>query len=127
MADSGKRNQERAMTTTSTITARQAGPGVGVLDIRGDITAGSEALLMSAYGDATARGARVVVLNFAGLEYMNSGGIGLLVTLLIRANRARQRLLACGLSEHYRQIFELTRLNDAIGIFPDEVAALRAA
>jgi anti-sigma B factor antagonist len=82
---------------------------------------------MSAYGEATAQGARTVVLNFAGLEYMNSGGIGLLVTLLIRANRARQRLLACGLSAHYREIFELTRLNDAIGIFPDEATALRAA
>jgi anti-sigma B factor antagonist len=50
----------------------------------------------------------------------------LLVTLLIRANRQKQHLLAFGLSEHYRQIFELTRLNEAIGIFPDEKAALAA-
>jgi anti-sigma B factor antagonist len=113
------------MTTTTSITARRAGQGTSVLDIRGDITAGSEAALMSAYGEAT--GAKTVLLNFAGLEYMNSGGIGLLVTLLIRAKRANQRLLACGLSEHYRQIFELTRLNDAIGIFPDEATALRTA
>ena len=54
-------------------------------------------------------------------------GALLVLALLIRANRAKQRLLACGLSEHYRQIFELTRLNDAIGIYPDEAAALRAA
>lgn len=108
----------------TSITARRAGQGTSVLDISGDITSGSEAALMSAYGEAT--GARTVLLNFAGLEYMNSGGIGLLVTLLIRAKRANQRLLACGLSEHYRQIFELTRLDDAIGIFPDEAAALRA-
>ena len=115
------------MTTTTSITARRATAGVSVLDIRGDITAGSEATLMGAYGEAAGQGARTIVLNFAGLGYMNSGGIGLLVTLLIRAKRAGQRLLACGLSEHYRQIFELTRLNDAIGIFPDEGAALRAA
>jgi anti-anti-sigma factor len=115
------------MTTTTAITPRHAGPSTSLLDIRGDITAGSEAALMSAFGEATAHGAKTVVLNFAGLEYMNSGGIGLLVTLLIRANRAKQRLLACGLSEHYRQIFELTRLNDAIGIYPDEAAALRVA
>jgi anti-sigma B factor antagonist len=115
------------MMTTSAITTRQARADTSVLDIRGDITTGSEAALMSAYGEAVAQGARTVVLNFAGLEYMNSGGIGLLVTLLIRAKRANQRLLACGLSEHYLQIFELTRLNDAIGIFPDEAAALRAA
>jgi anti-sigma B factor antagonist len=115
------------MTTTTSITARRATASASVLDIRGDITAGSEAALMSAYSDAAATGAKTVVLNFAGLEYMNSGGIGLLVTLLIRAKRAGLRLLACGLSDHYQQIFELTRLNDAIGIYPDEAAALRAA
>jgi anti-sigma B factor antagonist len=55
---------------------------------------------------------------------MNSSGIGLLVTLLIRVNRQKQRLLSYGLSEHYRHIFELTRLSDAIHIFNTEVEAL---
>ena len=64
-------------------------------------------------------------LNFTGLEYMNSGGIGLLVTLLVRANRAKQKLLAYGLTEHYRQIFELTRLDEAIGIYDTEAEAAR--
>jgi anti-sigma B factor antagonist len=80
---------------------------------------------MSAYdavGDA-----KSIVLNFTDLAYMNSGGIGLLVTLLVRAQRHAQRLLAYGLSDHYRQIFELTRLDEAVGIHDDEQAALRAA
>ena len=68
-----------------------------------------------------------MVLNFSGLEYMNSGGIGLLVTLLVRANRAKQKLLAYGLSEHYRQIFDLTRLDEAIGIYDTEDEAVGAA
>jgi anti-sigma B factor antagonist len=58
---------------------------------------------------------------------MNSGGIGLLVTLLVRANRLGQRLLAFGLSDHYTQIFELTRLDEAVGIHVDEPDALAAA
>ncbi len=111
---------------TLSVTARPAGANAYVLDISGDVTARAEAALMDAYGAAVAAGARTIVLNFAGLEYMNSSGIGLLVTLLIRANRAKQRLLACGLSEHYRQILDLTRLSDAIGIYADEAAALRA-
>jgi anti-sigma B factor antagonist len=49
------------------------------------------------------------------------------VTLLVRANRAKQRLLAFGLTDHYRQIFELTRLDEAIGIYDDEAAAVAAA
>jgi anti-sigma B factor antagonist len=57
---------------------------------------------------------------------MNSGGIGLLVTLLVRAQRAKQRLLAFGLSDHYRQIFELTRLDDAIAIHDSEPNVLAA-
>ena len=55
---------------------------------------------------------------------MNSSGIGLLVTLLVRAQRQKQKLAAYGLSEHYRQIFDLTRLNEAIAIYDSEADAL---
>ncbi len=82
---------------------------------------------MEAYNEATKEGAQAIVLNFADLEYMNSTGIGLLVTLLIRTQRQQQRLMASGLSEHYRQIFDLTRLNEAIGIYETEADALAAA
>jgi anti-sigma B factor antagonist len=106
---------------------RQAGGSVAVVDISGDVTAACEPVLMSAFDEASSQGAARVVLNFAGLEYMNSGGIGMLVTLLVRANRQRQELAACGLSEHYREIFELTRLDEAITIFADEASALAGA
>jgi anti-anti-sigma factor len=98
--------------------------GVAVVDIVGEVTAASEPVLMTAYEEASVPGTRALVLNFSGLEYMNSGGIGMLVTLLVRANRQRQRLGAYGLSDHYRQIFELTRLDEAITIHPDEPSAL---
>ena len=98
-----------------------------ILRIEGDITSASEPDLMAAYGLAVANGAKAVVLDFTRLEYMNSGGIGLLVTVLVRAQRAGGRLVATGLSEHYRQIFELTRLDEAIEIKDDEAAAVAAA
>ena len=103
---------------------RRADSLTAVIDIRGDVTAASEAILMSAYEDAARQGARRLVLNFSGLEYMNSGGIGMLVTLLVRANRQNQQLAAFGLSHHYREIFELTRLDEAITIYDDEQSAL---
>jgi anti-sigma B factor antagonist len=106
---------------------RQAGNGVAVVDIKGEVTAACEPVLMAAYEEAEAGGARRLVLNFGGLEYMNSGGIGMLVTLLVRANRQRQELAAFGLSDHYREIFELTRLDEAITIYDDEASALAAA
>ena len=113
-------------TDTGTTGARRVGDA-GIIDIHGDITAASEDVLMEAYNEASSDGARTIALNFSGLEYMNSGGIGLLVTLLVRANRQRQRLLAFGLTDHYREIFELTRLDEAISIYPDEQEALAAA
>src|SRR5881275_621212 len=110
-----------------TMDVRRVGEKTAVVDIRGEVTAACEPVLMSAYeaagGGATSR----LVLNFGGLEYMNSGGIGMLVTLLVRANRQQQRLLAYGLNEHYRQIFQLTRLDEAIGLHDGEAQALAAA
>jgi anti-sigma B factor antagonist len=103
---------------------RQAGPALSIVDIQGEITSFAEAVLMEAYQQASRGGATTILLNFQGLEYMNSGGIGLLVTMLVRANRQAQKLAAYGLSEHYQQIFELTRLNEAIQIFAGEAEAL---
>jgi anti-sigma B factor antagonist len=111
------------MTDTTVDVARR--DGAAILRIHGEITGASEPALMTAYADAG--DARSIVLDFGDLEYMNSGGIGLLVTLLVRTQRAGQRLLASGLSEHYRQILALTRLDEAIAIHDDEGAALAAA
>ena len=112
---------------TTTIEVRQLSPSVSAIAINGDITSATEAPLMDAYASATASGARTIVLDFSGLDYMNSGGIGLLVTLLVRVQRQGQRLLAFGLSEHYRQILTLTRLDEAIGIYETQAAAVERA
>ncbi|MGH2619328.1 MAG: STAS domain-containing protein [Anaerolineales bacterium] len=105
---------------------RNATQAASIVDIHGDITSFAEVVLMEAYSQASGSGANAIILNFEGLEYMNSGGIGLLVTMLIRANRQNQKLLAYGLTDHYQQIFEVTRLNEAILIFPSEAQALAA-
>jgi anti-sigma B factor antagonist len=108
-------------------TTRKLNASVAIIDIQGEINSFAENALMDAYTQATSAGAKALILNFAKLSYMNSSGIGLLVTLLIRANRQKQRLMAVGLSEHYRQIFELTRLNEAIQLYSSEADALAAA
>jgi anti-sigma B factor antagonist len=111
----------------TTFEVREPSGPVRVIDIQGDITAASEDVLMEAYARASDDGVHAIVLGFTGLDYMNSGGIGLLVTLLVRAQRQHQRVLAFGLSEHYRQIFELTRLDEAMSIHDSEDEALAAA
>jgi len=103
-------------TNTLMMTVEKLNGTASVIQIEGDITAAAENKLMDAYAQASQNGTKGIILDFNRLEYMNSSGIGLLVTLLIRAKRQNQKLMAVGLSEHYQQIFELTRLNEAIGI-----------
>jgi anti-sigma B factor antagonist len=106
--------------------ARRVNPTASIIDIQGEISALAEKALMDAYMEASTPTTSAIILNLSKLEYMNSSGIGLLVTLLIRINRQQQRLLAFGLSQHYRTIFEITRLSEAIGIYDTETLALAA-
>jgi len=100
--------------------------GTAVIDIEGDLTGTSENTLMDAYAQASNDDTKKILLNFSKLDYLNSSGIGLLVTMLIRTQRNKQTLMACGLSNHYVEIFKLTRLDEAIHIFADEDEALAA-
>ena len=109
-----------------TVSVRNVNPTTSVFDIDGEVTGFAEEVLMDAYTRASMHGAKNIALNFTDLDYMNSSGIGLLVTLLVRIQRQKQKLLSFGLSEHYKQIFELTRLNEAIGIYETEQEAVRA-
>ena len=110
-----------------TMDVRKVNENASVIDVKGELTAFAEEVLMDAYSQASGGRVRAIILNFEGLEYMNSSGIGLLVTLLIRVNREKQKLLTYGLSEHYRSIFQITRLDDAIGIHETEDEAVGAA
>lgn len=111
---------------TPPLTVRPVDDDLAVIDVVGDITPAAEALLVDAY-ERAADGRAVVVLDFVGLSYMNSGGIGLLVMLLVRARREGRRLLASGLSDHYRQILSLTRLDEAIEVHATADDAVQAA
>src|ERR671926_1539876 len=106
---------------------RKAGQKASIIDVQGELTAFAEDVLMDAYNQASDGHVRAIILNFEQVEYMNSSGIGLLVTLLIRINREKQQLLTYGLSDHYRSIFQITRLDDAIAIHASEEEAVRAA
>ncbi|MEO0596643.1 MAG: STAS domain-containing protein [Chloroflexota bacterium] len=108
------------------MTVRKPNSTVSIIDIEGQVTGFAEKVMNEVYEEASANGASFILLNFAKLEYMNSSGIGLIVTMLIRAQRNNNKLAAYGLSPHYRQIFELTRLEDAIAIFETEADALEA-
>ena len=99
-------------------------PGVAIIDLSGEINSFGEAVLNAAYTEAERQGGDSVLLNFTNVDYINSTGIALIVGLLARARKAHRKLLVCGLSEHYIEIFQITRLVDFMNVFPDETSAL---
>ena len=101
--------------------------GVAVIAMSGDINDGADAALQSAYDQASRQGAGPILLNFSRVSYINSTGIALIVGLLARARKEHRPLLACGLSEHYQEIFAITRLSDFMQTYGDEAAAVSSA
>ncbi len=90
--------------------------GEAIIDLAGDLDGTAGPALGEAWIAASSGGVDRVVLDFSGTGYMNSTGIALIVELIGRARASGCRLSARGLSPHYRQIFEITRLADFIGI-----------
>jgi anti-sigma B factor antagonist len=99
-------------------------PGASVIILHGEINAFAEDALNAAYADAESHNPDVILLNFSDVDYINSTGIALIVSLLARARKSHRQLLACGLSEHYVEIFNITRLADFMTVYPDETSAL---
>jgi anti-anti-sigma factor len=104
------------MATSELQAAVRQHDGVPVIDLTGDVNASAEEALNSAYAEATAGGPQAVVLNFAAADYINSTGIALIVGLLAQARTSGTEVKAVGLSDHYREIFEITRLADFMTI-----------
>lgn len=98
--------------------------GIAILDLPAQIDSTAEATLGDAYGEAVAHGPGAILLNFAGVEFLTSTGIALIVGILARARKDGRAVSSCGLSDHYREIFEITRLAEFMRIFPDEASAV---
>ena len=99
-------------------------PGVAIIDLYGEINSFAEEGLNSAYSEADQSQPSIISLNFVNVDYINSTGIALIVSLLARARKSRRRMVVYGLSDHYVEIFQITRLSDFMSIFPDEETAL---
>jgi anti-anti-sigma factor len=99
-------------------------PPVAILDLQGEINGFAEESLMQGINQALGHHPSAILLNFIGVDYINSTGIALIVGLMAQARNAGALLLACGLSEHYVEIFQITRLSDFMQLFPDETSAL---
>lgn len=97
---------------------------VAVIDLIGEINNVAGDRLEAAYSEVQRNDKPVVLLNFKGVDYINSSGIALIVTLLARARTDDRAVLSCNLSDHYKEIFAITRVTDFMTVYPDESSAL---
>jgi anti-anti-sigma factor len=97
---------------------------LATIDLHGEINAFAESELAEAYVSAEEANPATIVLNFTDVSYINSTGIALIVGLLAQARKSRRRLVVFGLSDHYMEIFRITRLADFMSIYPDESSIL---
>src|SRR5829696_433595 len=101
--------------------------GEAVINLSGEINGFAQEALDAAYAEADRTDPEAILLNFEGVDYINSTGIALIVGLLARARASKRPLLASNLSEHYMEIFDITRLSDFMSLFPDEESAKAVA
>jgi anti-anti-sigma factor len=98
-------------------------PGEARLSLRGDVDIAADEVLAAAYAQAADAGATRVILDFEAVDYINSTGIALIVRLLAEARRDHREVVALGLSDHYREIFRITRLSDYLTIADPQEAS----
>jgi anti-anti-sigma factor len=84
--------------------------------LSGRIDRDGDDAMSGAYGAARMTGMGPIVLDFTATDYINSTGIALIVRLLAEARRDGRAVRAIGLTDHYREIFRITRLSDFMTI-----------
>ncbi len=82
-----------------------------VLVMGGDVNRGAQVGLEAAYTEA-ADGPGRLVLDFDAVDFINSTGIAVIVGILAKARAAGREVVAVGLTDHYREVFRITRLSD---------------
>lgn len=80
--------------------------------LSGRIDRDGDEAMTGAYAEAQTTGTGPITLDFSGTDYINSTGIALIVRLLAEARRDGRQVHAHGLTDHYREIFRITRLSD---------------
>lgn len=93
--------------------------GTAHVALSGRLDRDGDEVMADAYRQAAASGATAVELDFAEVDYINSTGIALIVRLLAEARRDRRDVTARGLTDHYREIFRITRLSDFVTLVDD--------
>jgi anti-sigma B factor antagonist len=103
-----------------------AGHAVTILRFEGDIASTSKEAVLGAYQSLPKETTKIVLLDFTGVDYINSSGIALVIQLLIEAANTGQKVYCFGLSPHFTKVFTMVGITKYAGLFPTQTEALAA-
>ena len=106
------------MATTTQVEYRVEG-AIGYLDFPRDVTAQAREAAYQAYNELARAKVAVVGMNFAASDYLNSAGIGLVISLVEDARQAGRAVYGYGLSSHYRKLFGMVGLTEQMTLVAD--------
>jgi anti-sigma B factor antagonist len=92
-----------------------------VVELRGTVNRDAKEKMEAAYAEASQTPGEIV-LDFSKVEYINSTGIAVIVGVLAMARAEDRQVGAFGLTDHYKEVFEITRLADFMNIYQDAAA-----
>lgn len=101
--------------------------GVVILDLKGRLTVGEEAGKLRETLRGLAEQGRIrVVLNMAGVEYIDSTGLGAMVVCFTTLRKAGGKLVLLNLNRRNIELILLTKLSTVFEILNDEQSAVNS-
>ena len=101
--------------------------GITVLDLSGRITLGEGSVqLRDAVRDLLAKGSKLILLNLADVNYIDSSGIGELVSAYTTVRNQGGELKLLNLTKKVHDLLQITKLYTVFDIKDDEASAIAA-
>ncbi|HEX5833046.1 MAG TPA: STAS domain-containing protein [Pyrinomonadaceae bacterium] len=105
---------------------RQAGD-VTILDLRGEVRIGEGSIaLRDAIRNLTDTGKKKLLLNLAGVSYIDSSGIGELIANYTTVSRQGGQLKLLKLTDRVQNLLVITKLLTVFDAYDDEAEALKS-
>lgn len=95
----------------------------GVLSFHGPLTMENTAPFLNA---VRREDAPTVILDFSGVPYLDSSGLGSLVSTCTSCAKAGRRIALTGVNPRVRKVFEITKVENVLLLFPTLNDALEA-
>lgn len=99
---------------------------VCVVEVEGQLIVGNRQDLKKKVLDELEKGGRKVLIDFARTGYIDSSGLGVLVSLAKKIREAGGELRLANLSDDLRTLFELTKLDTLFQISDSRERALES-